>query len=107
GGVSVSGGTNGSPRAAFFAGVFFAADCLRADFFAAVFFAAVFFAGFFAGARFSTVFFSAFFFAAAFLNALRPRRTGAASISALHSPWVSDLGSRSFGIFAFFWPSVM
>src|SRR5690348_11301177 len=102
GGVSVSDGAEGFARVAFFADAFFAAVFLRAVFFAAVFFAAVFFAAFFAGAFFSTA-----FLAAAFLNAPRPRRTGAASISALHSSCVSDFGSRSFGIFAFFSPSVM
>src|SRR5690242_4806107 len=103
GGVSASGGADGFTRAAFFGGPFRVADPLRAVFFAVAFFAAVFFAtAFLAGA-----FFSAAFFAAVFLNAPRPRRTGAASISALHSSWLSDFGSRSFGIFAFFSPLVM
>src|SRR5690348_11451080 len=98
GGVSISAGAARFARAAVFAVLFLGADFLRAAFFAAVFFAAAFFAG---------AFFSTAFFAAVFLNAPRPRRTGAASINALHSPWLSDFGSRSFGIFAFFSPLVM
>src|SRR5688572_24004751 len=37
----------------------------------------------------------------------RPRRTGAAAMSSLHSSSVRLFGSRSFGIFAFFTRSVM
>src|SRR5690348_4949610 len=68
---------------------------------AAAFFAADFFAVFLAA-----VFLGAVFLAAAFL-APRRGRLGAASSSALHSSWVSDFGSRSLGMRAFFSPSVM
>src|SRR5690606_31375899 len=96
------------------------------DFFFAAFFLAFFFVGFFAvrlpvafvfaarlrvaGASASAPFpvaavpAAAVFFFAAFLP--RPRRSGAAASSASHSSSVSDFGSRSFGIFAFFAPFV-
>src|SRR5690348_4140237 len=112
--VSNGGGTDPARDAA----AFFAADFF-AVFFAAVFLRAVFLAAFLVALRgagasapsdvaafLAAVFLAAVFLAAAFL-APRRGRLGAASSSALHSSWVSDFGSRSLGMRAFFSPSVM
>src|SRR5690606_27356995 len=87
-----------------FADVFLALEVVF--FFAGVFFLAVFFAGLLsaltasAGACLAACF-------AGVLAPKRPRRTGAAAISSLHSSSVNVFGSRSLGIFAFFTRSVM
>src|SRR5579883_311473 len=89
---------------------FFGEDSF-AVFFDADFFAAFFFADFFDAALRGGLASPSVFTVAVFLNAafFAPRRggAGAASSSALHSPCVSDFGSRSFGMRAFFSPSVM
>src|ERR1700754_1277835 len=96
---------------AFFAAAFFVAVFLVAAFFVAVFFTAVFLAvaSLATAVFFTAAFLVAVFFAAVFFAARPPRGffTGAAASNSAHSVSVSVLGSRSFGIRAFFSPSVM